>query len=492
MKKKLFILVPVFALIICALTPLTAFAVVQPTGKTAYTVAKDYGLTKGHDVVFKSGDDYYILCCPSSVTFGSVNSILYGKVNSDINYYVYKFDSNNVYKKPVQSNMGYIQSKDGLKNIKSFNSIMYSTVNIYNVTDSNGTLSLENSVFFQGGDRETGKPGDPGTETEFKSLVLDYLQDIKSGIDGSSSYLAGIASGILDILSNTQGLDIHFNNVEKLLGDIKQYVNDFHADFLDFRDQMYTWYLIIVEALYVDESDVDGFQGLKTIYAYVHHIDDNINLMWNRLIAYFPAAGELYNGWQSFFKSFKDMSFQNVLIDIHTQIEDSVNPVSENNKPQFDALVNSFKSDTAVGSMITLKDSTKTMFDSVTSAEPKASINVNTFDVNFCGMKIPSYTIKIDFSWYERIRKEALYLWRFFLWSSYLFILWKRIPDIINGAGVITDMSNDDITSGAAESISYTTTVDDNGEVISMNERHTYNDINGNKFTTNIKHDVGR
>jgi len=255
---------------------------------------------------------------------------------------------------------------------------------------------------------------------------------------------------------------------------------------------MYTWYLIIVEALYVDESDVDGFQGLKTIYAYVHHIDDNINLMWNRLSAYFPAAGDLYNGWQSFFKSFNGMTFQDVLIDVHTQIEDSVNPVSENNKPQFDALVNSFKSDTAVGSMITLKDSTKTMFDSVTGAEPKASINVNTFDVNFCGMKIPSYTIKIDFSWYERIRKEALYLWRFFLWSSYLFILWKRIPDIINGAGVITDLSNNDITSGAAESISYTTTVDDNGEVISMNERHTYNDINGTKYTTNIKHDVGR
>lgn len=162
MKKKLFILVPVFALIICALTPLTAFAVVQPTGKTAYTVAKDYGLTKGHDVVFKSGDDYYILCCPSSVTFGSVNSILYGKVNSDINYYVYKFDKNNVYKKPVQSNMGYIQSKDGLKNIKSFSSIMYSTVNIYDVSNNEGTLSLENSVFFKAGTEKPANPGTPG------------------------------------------------------------------------------------------------------------------------------------------------------------------------------------------------------------------------------------------------------------------------------------------------------------------------------------------
>lgn len=169
MKKKLFIFVPLFALIICAITPLTAFAVVQPTGKTAYTVAKDYGLTKGHDVVFKSGDDYYILCCPSSVTFGSVNSILYGKVNSDINYYVYKFDSNNVYKKPVQSNMGYIQSKDGLKNIKSFYSIMYSTVNIYNVTDSNGALSLENSVFFKAG---TEKPATPETPGQKPSLNL--------------------------------------------------------------------------------------------------------------------------------------------------------------------------------------------------------------------------------------------------------------------------------------------------------------------------------
>lgn len=162
MKKKLFILVPLFALIICAITPLTAFAVVQPTGKTAYTVAKDYGLTKGHDVVFKSGDDYYILCCPSSVTFGSVNSILYGKVNSDINYYVYKFDSNNVYKKPVQSNMGYIQSKDGIKNIKSFSSIMYSTVNIYDVTNNEGTLSLENSVFFKAGTEKPANPETPG------------------------------------------------------------------------------------------------------------------------------------------------------------------------------------------------------------------------------------------------------------------------------------------------------------------------------------------
>lgn len=169
MKKKLFILVPLFALIICAVTPLTAFAVVQPTGKTAYTVAKDYGLTKGHDVVFKSGDDYYILCCPSSVTFGSVNSILYGKVSSDINYYIYKFDRNNVYKKPVQSNVGYIQSKDGIKNIKSFNSIMYSTANIYDVTDNEGTLTLENSVFMPSG---TEKPATPETPGQKPSLSL--------------------------------------------------------------------------------------------------------------------------------------------------------------------------------------------------------------------------------------------------------------------------------------------------------------------------------
>lgn len=162
MKKKLFILVPVFALIICALTPLTAFAVVQPTGKTAYTVAKDYGLTKGHDVVFKSGDDYYILCCPSSVTLGSVNSILYGKANSDINYYVYKYDSNNVYKKPTQSNMGYVQPQNGIKNLKSFSTILYSTVNIYDVTNNEGTLSLENSVFFKAGTEKPANPETPG------------------------------------------------------------------------------------------------------------------------------------------------------------------------------------------------------------------------------------------------------------------------------------------------------------------------------------------
>lgn len=169
MKKKLFILVPLFALIICAITPLTAFAVVQPTGKTAYTVAKDYGLTKGHDVVFKSGNDYYILCCPSSVTFGSVNSVLYGKVSSDINYYIYKFDNNNVYKKPVQSNMGYIQPKDSIKNIKSFTTILYSTANIYDVSNNEGVLSLDNSVFFKAG---TEKPATPETPGQKPNLSL--------------------------------------------------------------------------------------------------------------------------------------------------------------------------------------------------------------------------------------------------------------------------------------------------------------------------------
>ena len=169
MKKKLFILVPLFVLIIAAVTPLTAFAVVQPTGKTAYTVAKDYGLTKGHDVVFKSGDDFYILCCPSSVTFGSVNSILYGKTSRGINYYVYKFDSNNVYKKPVEFTLSFIQTMEGLKKIESFSSIMYSTVNIYNVTDTDGVLSLENSVFTQAG---TEKPANPGTPGQKPSSTL--------------------------------------------------------------------------------------------------------------------------------------------------------------------------------------------------------------------------------------------------------------------------------------------------------------------------------
>ena len=212
MKKKLFILVPVFALIICALTPLTAFAVVQPTGKTAYTVAKDYGLTKGHDVVFKSGDDYYILCCPSSVTFGSVNSILYGKVNSDINYYVYKFDKNNVYKKPVQSNMGYIQSKDGLKNIKSFSSIMYSTVNIYDVSNNEGTLSLENSVFLKRGTSQSATPN-PSPEPTQNSKLTSTI---------SSTILSPILSEVIAILPTLLPVLVEFIAIRKGLAFILQ------------------------------------------------------------------------------------------------------------------------------------------------------------------------------------------------------------------------------------------------------------------------------
>lgn len=139
------------------------------------------------------------------------------------------------------------------------------------------------------------------------------------------------------------------------------------------------------------------------------------------------------------------------------------------------------------------------MFNGITGATPQAVITVDTLPVSFFGANIPSSTIKIDFSWYGKIRNEALYLWRFFIWAGYLFLLFKRAPDIIHGAGMITDLAtSQDITQGSSESILqeptesilHSFTLDDNGNIKSYNEKHSFTDVDGTKYVANIKHKV--
>ena len=194
-------------------------------------------------------------------------------------------------------------------------------------------------------------------------------------------------------------------------------------------------------------------------------------------------------GWHSFWSTFRYKKFDDVLLDVHNKIQDEVNPLSDNNKDDFNANIDKLKSDTIYGSALELKDGMQNFYTNISGASPTASLNVNLLPVKFYGASVPAKTIKIDFSWFAPYRDTTLSLWRFFLWVGYIFLVFKRFPDILSGAGLITDTStNGNMTEGIENSF-YNITMDDDGNVLSATESHTYKEGNST-YRYNVRKDV--
>lgn len=239
---------------------------------------------------------------------------------------------------------------------------------------------------------------------------------------------------------------------------------------------------------------------------FFHSILVTMNGHLYKISAYFHSLSELYYpdttlntdkdfrfdiklGWHNFWKTFREKKFDEVLLEINQKIEDKVNPLSEKNKDDFNANIDKLKSDTVYGSALELKDGMQNFYTNLSGASPTASLDVNLLPVKFYGASIPAKTIKIDFSWFAPYRDTTLSLWRFFLWVGYIFIVFKRFPDILSGAGLITDIStNGNITDGIENSF-YNITMDDDGNVLSATESHTYKEGNST-YRYNVRKDV--
>lgn len=224
-------------------------------------------------------------------------------------------------------------------------------------------------------------------------------------------------------------------NLDKLLGNINNNLTAFMTNFKDFSDTTKKYQSTIKQY----------FENANTFLMQIRDVLKNIEKF------YYPNSSEVYPGiskedvfdikagWHSFWSTFRYKKFDEVLLDVHQKIEDLANPLSENNKGEFDSNIEKLKSDTAVGSALELKDGVQNLYTNVSGASPTASLNVNLLPVKFFGASVPAKTIKIDFSWYAPYRDTALSLWRFFLWTAYLFVLFKQIPSILQGFGLVTD-----------------------------------------------------
>lgn len=298
-----------------------------------------------------------------------------------------------------------------------------------------------------------------------------------------------------DIIPFLKNSKTSLEHIEQFTGIIKNNLADFLTSFESFSDTTIKFQKNIIQCFDSANLYLMQIRDVLTKISQWYYPDP--------LFSY-PGVSQqdVYDikaGWHSFWSTFRYKKFDEVLLEVHNKIQDEVNPLSEKNKGDFDSNIEKLKSDTVYGSALELKDGMQNFYTNISGASPTASLNVNLLPVKFYGASVPAKTIKIDFSWFAPYRDTTLSLWRFFLWVGYIFLVFKRFPDILSGAGLITDIStNGNMTEGIENSF-YNITMDDEGNVLSAIESHSYKegnstyrynvrkDFSGSSSTDNVK-----
>lgn len=171
-------------------------------------------------------------------------------------------------------------------------------------------------------------------------------------------------------------------------------------------------------------TSIDGY--LQNIWYYFYPPE------WNGTLSY---------SWKNFWSSFEFSSFSEVLkdtlLEVQKEIDNSVNPLSEDNKDNYNSAVDNLKNNTFVGSAY---DVIKVFPDNLNSALTKDSRSVLTFSssgVSNSYFTLPAHSYSIDFGWYKPYKAYADVVISAFIYLGFAFAFFKRLPEIIQGAGVV-------------------------------------------------------
>ena len=111
------------------------------------------------------------------------------------------------------------------------------------------------------------------------------------------------------------------------------------------------------------------WQGyFRNMQLYLSGIADDVHTL---VSDYFPPSPNFIQTtqWYHFWDTFREKSFDTVLkdtlLEVQKEIDNQVNPLSDDNKEQFNANIDKLKSDTAYGSALELKDGVQTFYSRV-------------------------------------------------------------------------------------------------------------------------------
>lgn len=282
---------------------------------------------------------------------------------------------------------------------------------------------------------------------------------MSSGLSSISTQINNLRTAILNgnnsistsINSLANDLGTYFSSLNSVLTSINSNISGFrtdnHNDLVLIHDKIDDFMTL------VDFWNITFFDFLTNFQSAIgSFLDIDFTIDWDNIL-----QGSFGN-----FSYKLSSTLHNLLLDVHDEITNQVNPLSKDNKPSFDATIETLKSETFIGNAYDFIDTGNIIVNSISSASPNAHLYVNTLPANFVGISIPSKTIDIDLSWYGAYRQEAFVILRAFMIIGWCLMIFRRIPAILSGApmDIINHFESPD------SSISERITVDDNGEVL--------------------------
>lgn len=159
---------------------------------------------------------------------------------------------------------------------------------------------------------------------------------------------------------------------------------------------------------------------------------------------YFPNEWQdvdMLNGFRSFYWTFSENDFsvvlKNVLLDVHDEINKQVNPVSDDNKANFDLALQAVKTNTFIGSAYDVVDTFPKKIESALNSDSRSVLQFSTAGVKNSYFSLPARTYSIDFGWYKPFKAYGDVVVGAFIYLGFALAFFKRLPEIIQGSGVV-------------------------------------------------------
>lgn len=173
---------------------------------------------------------------------------------------------------------------------------------------------------------------------------------------------------------------------------------------------------------------------------YLSGIADDVHTIVSN---YFPPSPNFVQStqWYHFWDTFREKSFSTVLketlLEVQKEIDNQVNPLSDDNKESYTAAVDNLKKTTFVGSAYDVVETFPKKLNEALNADSRSVLQFTTAGTKNSYFSLPARTYSIDFSWYKPFKPTADVVISAFIYLGFAIAFFKRLPDIIQGAGVV-------------------------------------------------------
>lgn len=213
-----------------------------------------------------------------------------------------------------------------------------------------------------------------------------------------------------------------------MLSDIKDGINTIVTKLTDISK----WATKYISPMYKDIHTIRGFIDTLSSYYYKNYFSNT-------------SSGTIINsipqGWESFWSTFEKKSFSEVLketlLEVQKEIDNQVNPLSDDNKESYTAAVDNLKKTTFVGSAYDVVETFPKKLNEAFNADSRSVLQFTTAGTKNSYFSLPARTYSIDFSWYKPFKPTADVVISAFIYLGFAIAFFKRLPEIIQGAGVV-------------------------------------------------------